>query len=256
MNKLLESLPEAEKMKLRRTEQPEWEDPMLATLTNERFDDHGWIFGRKLDGERCITYKKNGSVRLMSRNRHELNAQYPEVVESLEKQRETDFIIDGEVVAFDRDGETRFELLQPRMGLLDPQEALRTGVKVYYYVFDMLYFGGYDTTQLGQIHRKSILKGALSYGGALEYVEERQGRLFLDYLRNSYGQTGVAPYSLRAKAGAPVATPIYWEDLDGLETSQRFNIRNIFKRLDEKGDAWKGMMKYAISLEDAMRRIK
>jgi bifunctional non-homologous end joining protein LigD len=87
-------------------------------------------------------------------------------------------------------------------------------------------------------------------------IEERQGRLFLDYLRNSYGQTGVAPYSVRAKSGAPVATPIYWEDLDSLETSQRFNIRNIFKRLDEKGDAWKGMMKYAASLENAMRRIK
>jgi DNA ligase D-like protein (predicted ligase) len=175
MNKLLESLPDGEKIKLRQTEQPEWEDPMLAMLTKERFDDHGWVFGRKLDGQRCIAYKKNGKVRLMSRNRHEVNAQYPEVVESLERQLETDFIIDGEVVAFDRDGETRFQLLQPRMGLLDPQAASRTGVNVYYYVFDMLYFSGYDTTRLGQIHRKSILKGALTYGGALEYVEERQG---------------------------------------------------------------------------------
>lgn len=84
--------------------------------------------------------------------------------------------------------------------------------------------------------------------------EKRQGRLFLDYLRNSYGQTSVAPYSVRTKAGAPVATPIYWEDLDSLETSQRYNIKNIFERLD-KGDPWKGMMKFASSIAEAKRQI-
>ncbi|HZD65429.1 MAG TPA: non-homologous end-joining DNA ligase, partial [Acidimicrobiales bacterium] len=44
--------------------------------------------------------------------------------------------------------------------------------------------------------------------------EERRGRLFLDYLRNGYAQTSVAPYALRARPGAPVATPLFWEELD------------------------------------------
>ncbi len=100
---------------------------MLATLTGQRFDDHGWAFGRKLDGARCIAYRKGSSIRLMSRNRHEMNASYPEVAEELAMEKEDDFIIDGEVVAFDKQGNTKFELLQPRMGLQDPEEAKRTG---------------------------------------------------------------------------------------------------------------------------------
>ena len=66
------------------------------------------------------------------------------------------------------------------------------------------------------------------------YKEKRQGRLFLDYLRNSYGQTSVAPYSVRAISGAPVATPIHWEDLDSLKTSQKYNIKNVFRQAKGK----------------------
>ena len=86
--------------------------------------------------------------------------------------------------------------------------------------------------------------------------EKRHGRLFLDYLRNSYGQTGVAPYSIRALSGAPVATPIHWEDLDQLETSQKYNIKNVLRLLKEKGDPWHNMMKYAVSIEQSQALIK
>lgn len=172
MNKLLESLPGEVKKKLRKTEQPDWEDPMLATLTKQRFDDHGWIFDRKLDGERCIAYKKQGCVRLMSRNRHSINTSYPEVVDALQDQSAGDFIIDGEIVAFDQKGSTKFELLQPRMGVLEWQGS---GAPVYYYVFDILYYDGYDTTQLAQTDRKWLLEKALSYGGPLQFVEHRVG---------------------------------------------------------------------------------
>jgi len=69
----------------------------------------------------------------------------------------------------------------------------------------------------------------------------RTGKVFIDYLRNNYGQTAVAPYSVRLKAGAPVATPIFWTDLHKKELGpQSFNIKNIFRYL-EKGDPWKGM---------------
>jgi len=148
---------------------------MLATLTDERFDDHGWIFGRKLDGERCIAYKKNGQVRLMSRNRHRLNAQFPEVAEALENDSADDLIVDGEIVAFDAHGEAKFELLQPRMGLEDPVKARRTGVAVHYFIFDMLYYGGYDLTRLRVVDRKSLLSKALSFQGAAHFLEEKSG---------------------------------------------------------------------------------
>jgi hypothetical protein len=78
--------------------------------------------------------------------------------------------------------------------------------------------------------------------------EKRKGRLFLDYLRNSYGATGVAPYGVRAKNGAPVATPIDWKELDEIDSSQAYNIRNIFARMEKKGDVWKGIMSGAVQL--------
>jgi DNA ligase D-like protein (predicted ligase) len=172
VNKLLERLPEEAKKKLHKTEQPDWEDPMLATLTKQRLDDHGWIFDRKLDGERCIAYKKHGGVRLMSRNGHSINTSYPEVVEALQQQSIENFIIDGEIVAFDQKGETKFELLQPRMGVLaSPGSA----APVYYYVFDILYYDGHDTTRLTQLDRKWLLENALSYEGALQFVKHRVG---------------------------------------------------------------------------------
>lgn len=79
--------------------------------------------------------------------------------------------------------------------------------------------------------------------------ERRRGRLFLDYLRNSFGATSVAPYGVRPKKLAPVATPIEWGELDGIAGSQAYNIRNLFERLATKGDAWKGMAAKAVSLK-------
>lgn len=79
--------------------------------------------------------------------------------------------------------------------------------------------------------------------------DKRKGRLFLDYLRNAYGQHSVAPYSLRAIEGAPVATPLDWDELSGLERgSQTYTIKNIFRRLSQKGDPWKGMWRHAVKL--------
>lgn len=175
MNKLLEELPEDARRKLVKKEQPEWEEPMLAMLTNRRFDDHGWMFGRKLDGVRCIAYRKGRSIRLMSRTRHIINASFPEVADALAEEEAADFIVDGEVVTFDEHGNTRFEKLQPRMGVKGPAEALGTGVPVYYYIFDILYYEGYDTTQLAVTDRKRVLEPALTYGDTLRYLEERLG---------------------------------------------------------------------------------
>lgn len=70
--------------------------------------------------------------------------------------------------------------------------------------------------------------------------EKRCGRLFLDYLRNSYAQHSIAPYGVRALPGAPVATPLDWDELDSLDKgSQTYNLKNIFRRLGQKGAVWK-----------------
>src|SRR5712692_8887510 len=64
--------------KLRRKRQPSWTLPMLATLSKEQFSDKKWIFERKLDGERCLTFRRGKTVRLMSRNQKLINNSYPD----------------------------------------------------------------------------------------------------------------------------------------------------------------------------------
>lgn len=78
---------------------------------------------------------------------------------------------------------------------------------------------------------------------------KRKGRLFLDYTRNAYGQTTIAPYSLRAIPGAPIAAPLDWDELASMKNSQKYNISNIFRRLGAKSDPWQGMEKKATRLK-------
>ncbi|MDQ3096279.1 MAG: ATP-dependent DNA ligase, partial [Actinomycetota bacterium] len=75
--------------------------PALATLTKQRFSRDGWIFERKLDGMRVIASRSGEIVKLRSRNDLDAAGSFPEVVETLESQGLPDFVVDGEVVAFD-----------------------------------------------------------------------------------------------------------------------------------------------------------
>lgn len=68
-------------------------------------------------------------------------------------------------------------------------------------------------------------------------IADRRGRVFVDYLRNSRGQTTVAPYSVRARSGAPVATPIDWEEV-GRTDPRTYTMGNILRRLGQKPDPW------------------
>ena len=80
---------------------------------------------------------------------------------------------------------------------------------------------------------------------------KRGDRVFIDIGRNSYGQTAVAPYAVRAKPGAPVATPLEWDELeDSGINSQSYNIKNIWRRLSQKKDPWQGMWRQAHSLKN------
>ncbi|TVR27256.1 MAG: ATP-dependent DNA ligase [Nitriliruptor sp.] len=66
----------------------------------------------------------------------------------------------------------------------------------------------------------------------------RTGRVFVDWLRNSYGQTSVAAYSVRARPGAPVATPIDWGELRTVEP-RSYDVGNLFRRLGQRDDPWR-----------------
>ncbi|SPM27284.1 non-homologous end-joining DNA ligase [Mycobacterium terramassiliense] len=85
---------------------------------------------------------------------------------------------------------------------------------------------------------------------------KRGDRVYLDIMRNAYAQTAVAPYAVRARRGAPVATPLEWDELDtrGLR-ADRFTIRDIPKRLAGQPDPWAGMYRRARSLTGPARRL-
>lgn len=81
---------------------------------------------------------------------------------------------------------------------------------------------------------------------------KRGDRLFIDTARNAYGQTAVAPYAVRARAGAPVATPLDWSELDDSElTASRYSVRNLHRRLAQKDDPWKQIGRHAAHLQTA-----
>ncbi len=72
--------------------------------------------------------------------------------------------------------------------------------------------------------------------------EKRGSRVYIDISRNAYGQTSVAPYAVRSIEGAPVATPLDWEEIRSRRlTPQRYHMKNIFRRLGQKEDPWKNI---------------
>jgi len=70
---------------------------------------------------------------------------------------------------------------------------------------------------------------------------KRAGKIFLDYLRNGFGNTAVAPYSTRARPGAPVAAPVRWEELGPKLKPDHYTVRNLGRRLATlRRDPWEG----------------
>jgi bifunctional non-homologous end joining protein LigD len=84
---------------------------------------------------------------------------------------------------------------------------------------------------------------------------KRSGKIFVDYLRNAEGATAVAAYSLRARANAPVATPIDWDELTQDVRRDHFNAKNIPDRLNAmKKDPWSGFFDVRQAVTKAMMK--
>jgi bifunctional non-homologous end joining protein LigD len=79
--------------------------------------------------------------------------------------------------------------------------------------------------------------------------EKRDGRILVDTARNTYAQTVVAPYAVRALPGAPVATPLAWEELTAPDLDpRRWTLRDLPVRLAERGDPWSDIRRHARAL--------
>jgi len=165
-------LPAGLRDRLRDEPVPRWRPPMLATLTEQRFSDPGWIFERKLDGMRCLAYRDGDQVRLLSRNQQSLDTTFPEIRDAVADQATQRFVVDGEVVALEG-RRTSFARLQGRSGIHDADAARASGIAVYYYLFDVLHLDGVDTTHLPLTWRKRLVRRAITFADPLRYTTHR-----------------------------------------------------------------------------------
>src|SRR4051812_30966864 len=146
--------------------------PMLATLTDAPFDDTGWVFEDKYDGFRMIAEIEAGKVMLYSRNGKIISHSYIEVAKALEGVK-GDAVIDGELVALDKNGVSHFQLLQ---------NALRQDTKLLYCAFDLMFHDGEDLRELELLDRKRRLKEILPRHKLIAFSRHRKrfGKQFFE----------------------------------------------------------------------------
>jgi bifunctional non-homologous end joining protein LigD len=166
---------QAKTAKKPRTEMPKWIDPMLATLADGPPEGKDWIYEAKLDGFRALAFREGGNVRLLSRNKKDLETRFPEIVEALKQQPVDEFIIDGEVVALDGKGRPSFSLLQTRLKPTTLEATRKGRSPLVFYAFDLLYARGFDTRDLPQAQRSALLREAVAERGPIRITEQLSG---------------------------------------------------------------------------------
>ncbi|MBO0775523.1 MAG: non-homologous end-joining DNA ligase [Actinobacteria bacterium] len=87
--------------------------------------------------------------------------------------------------------------------------------------------------------------------------DKRGRRVYADIMRNAYAQTVIAPYAVRARPGAPIATPLSWDEVaDPALSPQRFTLRGASARPDAAGDPWAAMARRRRDLGRAWQRLR
>jgi bifunctional non-homologous end joining protein LigD len=159
--------------------------PMLATLTDEPFDDEGWIYEIKWDGYRAVSYLRDGDVEIQSRNNLSFTQKFKEVTDAL-KEWKINAVIDGEIVAMNDEGVASFQQLQ-NFATHGEETHLE------YYVFDILWLDGKDLTTLTLLERKAILEDIIPQDNDVikysDHVEEK-GKEFFE-LAIEHGLEGI-----------------------------------------------------------------
>jgi len=135
--------------------------PMLATPVSEPFHRSGWVYEEKYDGYRILACKEGAKVTLLSRNDHDRTATFASVAAAVAKLRDRTVLLDGEVVAFDRKGVSRFQLLQ------------RGDVETRFAVFDCLYRDGRDLRHEALSARRAELEDALAKAPPAIFLSKR-----------------------------------------------------------------------------------
>src|SRR5262245_61077495 len=86
--------------------------------------------------------------------------------------------------------------------------------------------------------------------------EHRKGKVLLDVYRNRQSQTIVAAYSVRGLPGAPVSTPLHWEELESIESPKAFDLHSVPQRVTQNGDPWEAIAAYATPIHTERKEAK
>jgi len=148
--------------------------PMLCSLIREPFEDPEYLYEVKLDGYRLIAYVQNGQVVLASRSGLNYTKKYP-AIESQLSQLKFDVIVDGELVALNKEGHPDFDALQKNNG----ENPLA------FYLFDILWCQGYNLMDLQLTQRKEILSQAIPFNDVIRFSENfDQGISLFELIKN------------------------------------------------------------------------
>ena len=138
---------------------PDFFPPMSANLADATPKGDQWILEVKWDGVRGLAFVKDGALSLFTRNHNRCERQYPELQVMPHYLHASEAILDGEIVALDERGVSRFELIQPRIHSSDASAIARLAQRnpVLYLAFDLLYLDGYDLRQTPLKERRKLL---------------------------------------------------------------------------------------------------
>lgn len=161
-----------------KTPMPKTVTPMLAEIGKGEPPNHDqWLYEVKWDGVRSLCFVEDGRVRLLSRNQHGMDTQYPELSILPHHLAAREAIVDAEIAALDARGVPSFEKLQQRINISDAGAiaTLRKHQPVVLYCFDLLYLDGYDLRGCAIEDRKELLREILTVSDTIRYSEHFEG---------------------------------------------------------------------------------
>ncbi|HET6795197.1 MAG TPA: non-homologous end-joining DNA ligase [Acidimicrobiales bacterium] len=162
--------------------------PMMA-VSGESLPGDGWAYELKWDGVRAVAFLVGRGLRLQSRNLRDITSRYPELGRLDGWPADGSAVLDGEVIAPDESGVSRFERLQRRMHVAAPPASLRAEVPVAFMAFDLLWLDGRGTEGLPYVERRRLLEALPCPGPAWQVPRNRVGDG--EALRQASRQLGV-----------------------------------------------------------------
>ena len=147
--------------------------PMLASLADRPPGGEKWFYEIKWDGVRAVCFIENGRVRILSRNGNRTEQQYPELTVLPHFVSAETAILDGEIAVLGDQGRSGFSLIQPRIGVTDPNTIahLARQTPATLFLFDLLYLNGFDLRAVPLVERKRTLEAILKPGERFRYSQ-------------------------------------------------------------------------------------